>query len=270
MKILVAVLGATAPPYPDLIRTQKRTWAARDVEGVDVVFYYGADALARSGRDIFVPASDAYWDVGPKTIAFFDYALAELDFDLVFRTNCSTYVDLPNLRAWALQHARLERFYAGPIVTLTPAQVAMVRRRGTAETPPAASERGCTHAAGMGYFLSRDLVQRAVDLRGRWDHSFVDDHALGLVLAAEGFSPEEVPRVVLQTPWAPSSIDTSAFLFRCRTPSSWRRGDIDLMLNVDAAFAEARGERVERWYTATRRAKLAARALARRGRGPWR
>src|SRR5204863_6336152 len=105
VKLVVAVLGARRSPYPRLIRTLKRTWAAARVEDVDVVFYYGGVEEVRRGADVFLRVPDDFAHIGDKTIALFEYLLAHDDFDLLFRTNSSSYVDLPNLRAWSDEHA---------------------------------------------------------------------------------------------------------------------------------------------------------------------
>jgi hypothetical protein len=270
MRTLVLVLATRQRPFPDLIRAQKRTWAARDVEDVEVLFYYGGSKLALHGRDLFVETPDEYWSVGHKTLACFDYVLAQRDFDLIFRTNCSSYVDLPNLREWVGLHARRTDYYAGAVDAGTLEQMLRVQRQASSQpgTPGARDltgtpgpPTGWSFASGAGYFLSRDLAEWVVGQRSLWDHSFVDDMALGKLLSERGVVPEPAPRVVLGNAWQPRTIDTSAFLFRCKTDSSWRRGDIDLMLKVDDAFAKARGEVPTRWYTPVRGLKLAARAI---------
>lgn len=243
MRTLVLVLSALQRPYPDLIRAQKRTWAARDLADVDVLFYYGGAETLRHGRDLFVAAPDTYWEIGHKTLACFEYVLQTLEFDLVFRTNCSSYVDLPNLRAWVSEHAVASRFYAGVL----------------GFHPPA----GDVYASGSGYFLSRDLVERVVQERASWDHGLHDDVALGKLLARAGVTPAPTPRVDVPDVREARRIDTSHFHFRCKTDSSWRRGDIDVLLEIDRAFAKARGEEHERWYTPKRRLKTLARRLQR-------
>ena len=267
MRTLVLVLATTQPPFPDLIRTQKRTWAARDVEDVDVLFYYGGSKLALHGRDVFLETPDDYWSVGRKTIACFEYVLAHREFDLIFRTNCSSYVDLPNLRDWVDQHARPARFYAGVVATGTLEQMLAGRRQldeqlggDDARTRDQAGA-GWSWASGAGFFLSRDLVEWVVQQRSLWDHSYIDDQALGKLLSQHDVFPEEAPRVWVSNPWQPSRIDTSQFLFRCKTDSSWRRGDLDLLLRVDGAFAKSRGEIPARWYTPARRLKMVVRAF---------
>lgn len=219
MTTLVLVLASHARPYPRLVRTIKRTWASVRVAGIETLFYYGGGALKVDGSDVQLPVPDDLANVGRKTVALFEHLLASREFDLVFRTNCSSYVDLPNLQEFV--HARRPgaRFYCGT-----------VERHGDVE-----------FASGSGYFLSRDLVQLAVLQRDGWDHSLLDDVALGEVMGRNGVVPVPAPRRDYRSSREVTDVDTSQFHFRCRT-ESWRRLDDDrTMVKLHAAFAEARG-----------------------------
>lgn len=251
-RTLVLVLGALVPPYPSLIRTLKRTWAARDLAGVDVLFYYGGAELARHGRDLHLPVSDRYWDAGRKTLKAFEYSLARCDFDFVFRTNCSTYVDLPNLRDHVQSYVEATRVYAGAVDRQSVVDEATGRREYF------------QLAYGFGYLLSRDLVELVVEKQDEWDHSLTDDFALGKLLTRAGVTPTLTPHAVVDHIGNARRIDTSQFLFRCKTDSSNRRGDIDVLLAIDDRFARARDELVDRWYTPTQRLKSRVRLALRR------
>jgi hypothetical protein len=221
MKILVLVLSANVAPYPALMRTQRETWASVPIEGVEPVFYHGGETLSLDGCRLVLPVSDHLHEVGRKTLAAFEWAVAHRDFDLVFRTNNSSYVDLPNLRRYVDQHGRAQRFYSGFV--------------GLFDTLPFAS--------GSGYFLSRDLVEVVLDHRDRWRHEWeeADDVALADVLLGEGVTPEPAPRVDYRSQDEVTSIDTSQYHFRCRTATQNRRGDIWIMRAIHRAFCDARG-----------------------------
>jgi hypothetical protein len=220
LRILVLVLGARVRPYPLLAHVIGRTWASMDVADVDALFYDGgADRARLDGRRLALPVADDLPNVGRKTLACFEYVLANRDFDLVFRTNCSSYVDLPNLREYALGHARVDRFYAGSVRV----------------------HDGVQFASGSGYFLSRDLVELAVRQRAEWDHSLLDDVALGAIVARAGVEPAPLPRHDYATLADARDADTSQFHFRCKTYSWQRLEDARIMIAVHRAFCESRG-----------------------------
>jgi hypothetical protein len=235
VKTLVLVLSTSVEPFPQLIETIKQTWASVSVPEVDVLFYYGGDREELDGRDLYLPVEDDLPNVGRKTLACFEYVLDSFDFDLVYRTNCSTYIDLPNLRDYIRAHAKPTRFYAG---------------KGN-------SADGIDFATGTGIFLSRDLVQLAVNEQSRWDHSYLDDVALAKLLHAHGVEREFAPRVVCDSMRAARKADTSEFHFRCKmapTGSKSRRGDVKVMLAVHDAFLRLRsGESPRRRLSLPRR-----------------
>jgi glycosyltransferase involved in cell wall biosynthesis len=216
-RILVAVLGARLSPYPELIRTIERTWAGVEVRGVETVVYSGDSARKRIGRDLILPVPDDAANIGRKTIAFFEYALENCEFDVLFRTNSSSYVDLRNLQDHAGLRPEVRRLYSGFI--------------GTTPHP---------FASGSGYFLGRQLMELVVEHQSAWDHSLADDAALARVLAGLGVEPLPEPRVEYTSVRQVADVDTSQFHFRCRT-DSWRRlEDRRIMLAVHRAFCEQR------------------------------
>jgi len=173
------------------------------------------------GADLALPVADDLANMGRKTLACFEYMLEHRPFELVFRPNSSSYVDLPNLRAFVDAHARPERFYCG--------------FPGRHDSVPFAS--------GSGYFLSRDLLELAVRERVRWDRSVHDDVALGKLMQMHGVEVVPLERVDYATSAGVDvdDIDTSQLHFRCKTASPWRVGDVRLMLTVHRAFCRARG-----------------------------
>jgi hypothetical protein len=227
VKTLVLVLATHVEPFPTLIATIKRTWASVQVPDVDVLFYYGGSRNALEGRDLFLAVGDDLPNVGRKTLACFDYVLDHLDFDLVLRTNCSTYIDLPNLRDYVAANAETERFYAG---------------KGSWVD-------GIDFATGTGIFLSRDLVELLVAQRLQWDHSYLDDVALAKLLHENGIERRFAPQVVYARVRDARKVDTSEFRFRCKTAptgSASRLGDIKIMLAIHEAFERARSGQTPR------------------------
>jgi len=222
VKTLVLVLGARVAPYPALIRTIKSTWASSPVAGAEVLFYYGGEELAEDGNELVLPVSDGALSIGRKTIACFGHVLEHHEFDLIFRTNCSSYVDLPNLSAYATRHARPSGFYSG-----------FIGYRGE-----------LAFASGSGYFLSRDLAALAVSERERWDHVLPDDQALAAVLAQHGVQPEPAPRQNFDRLRRVRDVDTSLYHFRCRTYTRRRVEDERIMREVHRVFCRARGARL--------------------------
>jgi Glycosyl transferase family 21 len=223
LKLLVAVLGARRPPYDWLVKTIKRTWASVAVPDVETLFYFGNGARTEvRGWDVLLPVDDGPAHTGEKTLAFFEFALENSDFDVLFRTNCSSYVDLTNLREFAAANIGTTGFYAGFT----------------------GQHEGIEFASGSGYFLSRDLVEAVVGSRAGWNHDLLDDVALADVLRRLGIAPVPVPRQTYASVREVSRDDVSFFHFRCKTASRYRHGDVRIMLALHRTFLGARGQLV--------------------------
>jgi hypothetical protein len=157
---------------------------------------------------------EAYAVTLPKLLAAVRWAAsgAAGEFDYVYRTNTSAYVDLPALRAAA---AALPRHgcYAGFL------------GRPPAEGPP--------FVKGAGILLSRDVVAELAATDARWSWGTTDDAALGRHLAARGLEPIPMQRVLLRTAEDVAAIAEdelrSAALFRCKGQGAVREDHLTML-----------------------------------------
>jgi hypothetical protein len=111
---------------------------------------------------IITSVPDLYSLIGEKTLDAFEASIENFEFDYIFRTNTSSYVDLKGLQRF-IEDKPKENFYAGTI----------------------GSHQNIKFASGCGYFISRDLVAKVVKNRILWDHNFVDDVSLGKLLTGD-------------------------------------------------------------------------------------
>jgi len=153
--------------------------------------------------------------IGLKTILAFKHLLENFEFDYLFRTNTSSYLDVPTLLDYISTKPR-ENVYAGVIGT-----VFQINR----------------FASGAGILLSRDLVQRICDNSEHWKHGLVDDVAIAeLIGNLEDPKVEltELPRLDFTCLGDAKSTDPelikSHFHFRCKTYSA--QETIDIMKHI--------------------------------------
>ena len=143
--------------------------------------------------------------IGLKTILAFKYLLDNYEFDYLFRTNTSSYLDVPNLLDYLEKKPR-KNIYAGVIGTTF----------------------GKTRfASGAGILLSRDIVQRISDNSDLWKHGLVDDVAIADLVATfqdPSVNVSELPRLDFASLEEAKSTDAEIirenFHFRCKTSSA--------------------------------------------------
>jgi hypothetical protein len=149
--------------------------------------------------------------IGLKTILAFRYLLDNYEFDYVFRTNTSSYLDVPTLLEYLAMKPR-KNMYAGVIGNV------FVNTR---------------FASGAGILLSRDLVRRISDNSELWKHGLVDDVAIAELIASfqdPSVILSELPRLdfasLEEAKSTKAEIIKSNFHFRCKTDSADETIDI--------------------------------------------
>lgn len=102
---------------------------------------------------------DSLATVGVRTLEMFEYALANLEFDFLVRTNTSSFL-------------RVEKL----------ADLLDQSKSGGTVFAQTGSWGGLPYPSGALYILPRPTVQAVVDNRQFWIHDYIDDVALGLLL----------------------------------------------------------------------------------------
>jgi hypothetical protein len=157
-----------------------------------------------------------YINVGAKTLAAFSHVLAQQEFDFLFRTNTSSYVNKALLSSFVNGLPR-DAYYGGFV----------------------GWDAGIPYASGTGILLSRDLVEAAVR-DPQWEFDYMDDVALGRSMHRAGIAVNDQPRIDL-----PSITDleqrkpeeiAAHFLVRCRSAHD-RSQDAAIMRRVHTLCA---------------------------------
>lgn len=157
MKILNAVIAFQGEPYTSMQNTIKNTYGSLDIPEIEIAFYYGIPLKENTNIDYYFNVSEGFENMGRKNILAFEHFLNK-DFDFLFRTNSSSYVNPKELLKW-LKDKPMQNFYSG------------VEAKHT-----------INFMHGNGIILSRDLVKKIVDNKNLWDHSHIEDVALGKMM----------------------------------------------------------------------------------------
>lgn len=157
MKILILVLSADFPPYGKMIETAINTWDSVEVEEMETVYYCGRSNIEDTNKIIHLPIHEGLLNIGHKTIAALEWALNNNDFDYIARVHSSIYVDKKRLKEY-VYFLPIENLFAG------------------VETNSVNGFQYCW--GGVGYIISRDVVQRLVDNKQRWCHQHMEDESM--------------------------------------------------------------------------------------------
>ena len=153
---------------------------------------------------LVTPTPEGWAFIGEKTLQAFKYLLENHDFDFIFRTNTSSYVDATRLLE-RLNDMPKSGVYAGFVGT------ALGKLK---------------FASGAGILLSRDVVKKICDHASEWKHGLIDDVALAdLVSRFDGPRTELIPleRLTLHSLKVAMGVDaeqiSNSFHVRCKANS---------------------------------------------------
>ena len=162
MKILILVLSHNdnGGTYSKFYEAQKKTWDSINVDNVKTFYIFGDNNIDEIvNQDILTDVVETgVGSGGYKTLKSLELT-KHLDFDFIFRTNSSSYIDKECLLNY-LRDKPLIGYYSGFM----------------------AEHNYIGFASGAGYFLSRDLVELIIKNSNLWNHDLSDDVALSVLL----------------------------------------------------------------------------------------
>ncbi len=176
MKILIVVLSYFDNSiYTKFYESQNESWNSVHVEGVDTFFLIGNSSKDEIvGNLIKTNVGESLYNCGHKTIRAFEL-LKDYDYDYIFRTNSSSYIDKQMLKDYLLDKPR-NNFYSGVI----------------------GNYNNILYASGSGLAISKDAVDLVLQKKDRWNHNYIDDISLGLLLGEFNVLPTLAPRLDIQ------------------------------------------------------------------------
>ncbi len=208
MKILIMVLSHNDNGiYNKLVQTIRETWDSDDIKDVETLYYYSdnsIDSIKIDGDCLFIPCEDGIDEIGYKVLKSFEFILEEISFDYVYKMNCSSYLNKELLKD-IVQKNNGKEIYGGFL----------------------GKHNDIDFASGAGTLLSKDLVKYIVDNKDTWDHSLIEDVAIGKMLMNKvNILPMDRVSIVNGVDF--DKINTKCHHYRCKNENN-RDNDIIIM-----------------------------------------
>ena len=205
------MLSCETEPYVTLEQGIRDTWGKYESPQAKIFYYYGGKKhIETVGDKLHLSAPEGYWNIGRKTLQMYEYFMNTHEFDYLYRVNSSSFVCIHNLLKYIHNKPR-QGFYSGFPVTHT-------------------KQTDMKFASGAGYFLSRDLVESIVKNKHMWNHSRVDDVALGQLMKQldVNLHPAGCVHVKIHDNYKPDT-DPDAYHYRCKHWREPRTNDVEMM-----------------------------------------
>jgi hypothetical protein len=205
MKILVMVLSfKDGGVYDNLNKTIRETWYNDQVDGVETIFYYSSSISEMIGDELFIKSEEGIENLGHKVISSLEYVLDNIEFDYIFKMNCSSYLNKKMLKDILIDKPR-NNFYAGFMGT----------------------HDGIKFVSGSGTILSRNLIQLIVDSKHDWNHNYIEDVSIGKLMMDNNIDITTLNRVDIINGLDYNLINIKNHHYRCK--NSDRNNDILVM-----------------------------------------
>lgn len=173
-KILILVLSYAQEPFLSLMRAQQKTWAAQPEENIEIFFYHGGDRNDSidkgASTELEFDITDEYYYMAGKFKRALQFVFdLGIDFDLMFRTNSSSYVNIKKLKQFCAT-LPTEKIYGGWTIG------------------PDINHDGGYCVSGAGIFLSKnyaDILRKEIDEKEQIE----EDVLIGRILRKHGARP---------------------------------------------------------------------------------
>ncbi len=209
-KILILVLCSRNYLSKISSRAQQSIWRPY-ISKLNIVHFVGDEnptsrevnyISENSKKYLVVNTNDNYANLAKKTLLAFEKIYEDYEFDYIFRTNTSSYINIEKFEKYIKSNPE-KLDYSG--VTLKAVE-------------------GDNIASGAGIFLSRSNIKRLIDSKTQYDFTLPDDVAIARTLRSFKIYPQNINRKDLKDVPTPASVyNSKEFHYRCRLDPQYHR-----------------------------------------------
>jgi hypothetical protein len=161
MKLIILVLSQNDNGiYTDFYKSQKETWDSINVPNTSTFYYFGNNNCNEiRGNKILTNITESIKNCGNKLLNALEL-IKDLEYDFIFRTNSSSYVDKTMLYN-RLSEIKDVNYYSGV--------------NGHANN--------VNFASGSGFVVTKNLVNLILNNKSTFRYDLIDDVAIGELLS---------------------------------------------------------------------------------------
>ena len=201
IKVLILILSSSTYPSNRNKKAIKKTWGSNLSGNFRIIFYESGEDEKIVGDTLFVKTDTSTKNLGQKLLLALDWCTNNVDYDFIFRTNTSSFVNTMELENYILANLiEKEYVYCGiPLV------------RDYKE-----SDKKINFLSGAGIIFNKKTVQLILKKKDQWDHQEWEDVSLGKLLGENNIPFTNGKRQDIKNNFYNNVIDKTNYHYRCR------------------------------------------------------
>jgi hypothetical protein len=227
MKILILAIYSNNKYYQQMLKIQRSYYHNfKNVSSFFIDFRQNQMNDVEIENDfIYVKGEDTYLNITYKTINALEYALKNLQFDYIIRTNMSTIINIPQLYNYCLQLPTKDIYTSGCMMNLQ----WLDPKSGIKDK----SLFGTIFASGTSIIMSKNVIQFIIQHKSKIRYDIIDDVAIGIFISnyfPSAYYPLPATFWVVPTNLKPNEVKENIIFFRNRNKD--RKKDIKNMITI--------------------------------------
>ena len=200
LKLLILIVSSTDYPSPRNKKVQKKTWVDTQSRDVEVIYYKAGNNTKIANDELEVKVGASTIDMALKNILAFEYVLENFQFDYLFRTTTTSYVNVENLIEF-LQSNKFQNdfLYSGVIIDTNDLQGKKIN-----------------FVNGAGILFNHKVVDTIVKNKNQIDYELWDDVGIGKLMMELGIDPVSGKRFDIKGNIFREEIELDHYHYRCR------------------------------------------------------
>ena len=199
LKLLILIVSSTDYPSPRN-KKFKKTWVDTQFSDVEIIYYKAGNNTKITDDELEVKVGASTLDMGLKNILAFEYVLENFQFDYMFRTTTTSYVNVKNL----FEHIKSNNFqndffYSGVITNTNDSEGKQI-----------------DFVSGAGILFNHKTVDTIVKNKNQIDYELWDDVGIGKLMMEIGIDPVKGKRFDINGNIFKEKIELNHYHYRCR------------------------------------------------------
>ena len=198
--LLIVVLSGNTKLSNRNLQVQKSTWMKHIEKDVKVLTLSGSDKFNYIENNLNVVSPDYYSSISFKTLKGFQWISENIEFEYIYRTNTSSYIDIKKLHSFCRSNIS-DYLYRGTKISNY------------------FKDQHISYVSGSDILLSKNAFDLLIENTDNWDTDLVDDVSIGKILQNLSVPIEESNSILFDNDFFKKTSFEHEYHFRCRVDS---------------------------------------------------